>query len=312
MEEYSTPEQTPPSLIPPEQSPERLPLLRRMHPVAFVLFALVAVFFLYQIVGGVITFLLSRGNLTDMNVDLLRWTTLAGQILFILIPTLLLARARYPDLKSFLRLRVPDYRDIIASTIAVFALQQLMQVYMVLQDSIPLPPEVQKLIESFKELIEQTYRVLVTAKNPLEFLFVVITVALVPAICEELLFRGLVQGTLERAAGGIRAAIAAGVIFGAYHLNPFSLIPLVVLGVYFGLMVYRSGNLTVAISAHFFNNFVACVAMYLNVDEDFIALAPTSSWTWPILLGNFALFALVFVAATYYFIIVTRHRDRQS
>jgi len=283
-----------------------------MHPAAYALLALGLIFFLYQIVGGSITLLLSRGDLTNMNVDLMRWTTLLGQLIFIFVPTLLLARARYPDLKNFLRLHVPNYREIIASIIGMFALQQLMQGYMVLQQSIPLPPELQKLVDTFKDLIDQTYRVLVTAKNPLELLFVVVTVALVPAVCEELLFRGLVQGALERAVGGIRAVVVAGVIFGAYHLNPFSLVPLVVLGMYFGYLVYRSGNLTVAISAHFFNNFVACIALYMNVDDDFIALAPSGSWTWSILLGNFALFGLVFVAATYYFIIITRRQDRQS
>jgi uncharacterized protein len=312
MAEFPTPEQTPSLPVPPAQPTERLPLLRRMHPATFVLLALGVIFFLYQIVGGGITFLLSQGSVTAMNVTLMRWLTLAGQVIFILIPTFLLTRARYSDVRGFLRLHIPDYREIIASTIAVFALQQLMQVYMALQDAIPLPPELQKLINTFKDLIDQTYRLLVTASSPLEFLFVVVTVALVPAICEEMLFRGLVQRTLERAVGGMRAAIIAGVIFGAYHLNPFSLVPLVVLGVYFGYMVYRSGNLSVAISAHFFNNFIACLALYLNVDDDFIALAPTGKWTWPILMGNFALFALVFFAATYYFVIITRDRDRQS
>ena len=312
MEEIPTPEQTQPPMVPPEQPPERLPLLRRMHPAAFVLLALGLIFFLYQIVGGAITLLISGSSITEMNVTLMRWMTLAGQLVFIFVPTLLLARARYPDLGHIFRLHVPDYRDIIATTIAVFALQQLMQVYMVLQDAIPLPPEVQRLIKTFKDMIDQTYRVLVTAKNPLEFAFVVVTVALVPALCEEFLFRGLVQGTLEQGIGGIRAAIVAGVIFGAYHLNPFSLVPLVVLGVYFGYMVYRSDNLTVAISAHFFNNFVACVALYLNVDDDFIALAPSGEWSWPILASNFTLFGLVFLAATYYFIVVTRGRDQHA
>ena len=312
MEQFPASEQTPPPLIPPGQPEDRPPFLRRISPAAFALLALGLIFFLYQIVGGGITLLLIKGSVTDMNVGLMRWTTLLGQLLFILLPALLLVRARYPDPAGFLRLRVPHYREIVVSTIAMFALQQIMQVYMLVQDSIPLPPELQKLIETFKDMIDQTYRVLVTAKSPLEFAFVVVTVALVPAICEELLFRGLVQGAMEEAVGGMRAAIVAGVIFGAYHLNPFSLVPLVVLGVYFGYLVYRSGSITVSISAHFFNNFVACVALYLNVNDDFIALAPDGKPTWPALLANFALFGVVFVAATYYFIMITRREDRQS
>jgi len=312
MEDQPVPEQNipPPGL--PEQAPERPPFLRRMHPSAFALFSLGLVFFLYQLVGGAVTLLIANGSLTDIDVDLMRWTTLLGQLILILIPTLLLARARYTDLRGFFKLHVPNYREVIASTVGMFALQQLMQGYMLFQDSIPLPPQVQKLIDTFKETIDQTYRVLVSAQNPLELLFVVFTVALVPAVCEELLFRGLVQGSLERAVGGLRAAIIAGVIFGAYHLNPFSLVPLVLLGVYFGYLVHRSRNLTVAISAHFFNNFIACIALYLHVNDDFIVLAPSGTWTWPILLGNFALFGLVFVAATYYFIELTRHKNQQS
>ncbi len=147
MNESPAPDQTPLLPVPPAQPPERLPLLRRMNPVAYVVLVLGVIFFLYQIVGGGITFLLSRGGVTEMNVTLMRWMTLAGQVVLILVPTLLLTRARYPDIKNFLRLNVPDYREIIASTIAVFALQQLLQVYMLLQDAIPLPPELQKLIE---------------------------------------------------------------------------------------------------------------------------------------------------------------------
>jgi membrane protease YdiL (CAAX protease family) len=312
MEQLPPPEQNSLPPISPEQPGERPPFLRRISPAAFALLALGLIFFLYQIVGGGITLLLMHGSVTDMNVGLMRWTTLLGQLLFILLPTLLLARARYPELTQVLRLRVPHYREIIVTTIAMFALQQIMQGYMALQDSIPLPPELQKLIETFREMIDQTYRVLVTAKSPRELLFVVITVALVPAICEEVLFRGVVQGTMEEAVGGVRAAVIAGVIFGAYHLNPFSLVPLVVLGIYFGYLVYRSGSIAVSISAHFFNNFVACVAIYLNVNDDFIALAPNGSPTWPVLLANFALFGVVFVAATYYFIVITRREDRQS
>lgn len=311
MDDSPTPEQTPSSPVPPMQPQERIPLLQRIHPALFALLALGLIFFLYQIVGGGITLLLTKGSLTDMDVSLMRWTTLAGQILFILIPTLLLTRARYGDVIDFLRLHVPHYREIIASTIGMFALQQLMQGYLLLQDSIPLPPDLQKMVDTFKQMIDQTYRVLVTAGNPVEFVFVVVTVALVPAVCEELLFRGLVQGALGQVVGGLRAAVLAGIIFGLYHLNPFSLVPLVVLGVYFGYLVYRSGSITVSISAHFFNNFIACVALFLNVDDDFIMLAPSGHASWPILFGNFVLFGLVFVGATYYFIMITRRQDRQ-
>jgi membrane protease YdiL (CAAX protease family) len=134
-------------------------------------------------------------------------------------------------------------------------------------------------------------------------------VALVPALCEELLFRGLVQRSFEEVTPGIRGAVIAGLIFGAYHLNPFALVPVAALGVYLGFIVYRAENISVAISTHFFNNFIACTAAYLKIDDDVVVLAPGGMVTPSVLVMNYGFFAVVFVLATYYFIRVTERAE---
>jgi hypothetical protein len=279
-----------------------------MNPVLFSLFALALIFVLYQIVGGVITLVVARGEITLSNVTLVRWATLLGQLLFILVPTVWLARKRHGALPEFFRLRVPEVRHLVATMVAVFALQQMLQAYMVVQDMIPLPQDLQRMLDTLKKLLEETERVLVQANGPGEFLFVILVVAFVPAVSEELLFRGLVQRNLE-AAGGWKGPVITGIIFGLYHFNPFTLLPLVALGVYFGFIVYRSGNITLSMSAHFFNNFVACSAVYLRLDDNFVALAPDAIPTLKLALSNFAIFSVVFVAATLYFIKSTGHDD---
>ena len=286
----------------------RVPFLRRMNPVVFSLFALALIFVLYQIVGGVFTIVVARGQITLSNVTLVRSATVLGQILFILVPTVWLARRRHGELISFFRLRVPDLGQLVSTMAAVFALQQMMQAYMVVQDMIPLPSALQGLLDTLRKLLEETEHVLVQANSPGEFLFVLFVVAFIPAVSEELLFRGLVQRNLEAAAGWKGAAIA-GIIFGLYHFNPFTLVPLVALGVYFGFIVYRSGNITLSMSAHFFNNFVACAAVYLRLDDNFVALDPGAAPTLALAASNFALFTLVFVAATLYFMRSTRHDE---
>ena len=60
------------------------PLFRRMQVVPFVLITLIIVFFLYQIVAGGITLLLAGGAITASTVQWVRWSTLIGQLLFIL------------------------------------------------------------------------------------------------------------------------------------------------------------------------------------------------------------------------------------
>jgi len=311
------PSQTPsgvpdPAPAAPEASPAapepREPFLRRMNPVLFSLFALALIFVLYQIVGGVITLVIARGEITLSNVTIVRWATLLGQLLFILAPTVWLARMRHGNLPVFFRIRVPELRHLVATMIAVFALQQMLQAYMVAQDMIPLPQDLQRILDTLKKLLEETERVLVQANGRGEFLFVLLVVALVPAVSEELLFRGLVQRNFEEAVGW-RGPVITGIIFGLYHFNPFTLVPLVVLGVYFGFIVYRSGNITLSMSAHFFNNFIACAAVYLRLDDNFVALAPDAAPTLKLAALNFALFAVVFVAATLYFINSTGHEE---
>ncbi len=284
----------------------REPFLRRMNPVLFTLFALALIFVLYQIVGGVITIVVARGEVTLSNVTLVRWATLLGQLLFILVPTVWLARQRHGSLPGFFRLRVPEIRHLVATMAAVLALQQMLQAYMVLQDMIPLPADLQRMLDALRRLLEEAERVLVQANGPGEFLFVLLVVALVPAVSEELLFRGLVQRNLE-AVGGWKGPLVTGIIFGVYHFNPFALVPLIALGVYFGFIVYRSGNIILSMSAHFFNNFIACSAVYLRLDDNFVALAPGAVPTLKLAASNFAIFAVVFVAATLYFIKSTGH-----
>ena len=290
----------------------RPPFLQRLSPVAFALAALLLIFFLYQLVGGVITLVLAHGRFTPENVDLVRWATGIGEIAFILLPTLWLTRKRYGTLREPLRVHIPEVKELAVTMVAVFALQQILQTYMVLQDSIPVPGGVQKIVNEMKDMMDETYRLLATAHTPAEFLSVVLIVALVPAVSEEMLFRGLVQRSFEDAWGGIRGAVAAGVIFGAYHLNPFAIVPLVALGVYFGFIVYRSGNITVAVSAHFFNNFVACAAAYLALDEDFLVVAPSARPTPTLVALNFMCASVVFLAATLYFVHITGHEGHEE
>ena len=282
------------------------PLFRRMQVVPFVLITLIIVFFLYQIVAGGITLLLAGGAITATTVQWVRWSTLIGQLLFILVPTLILTHLRYGKILEPLRLRLPTVAQILVVLVGVFALQQVLQGYMMLQEAIPLPAGVQRWVDLIKDMFEATYRLLVTATSPLELLLVVLTVAVVPALSEEVLFRGLVQRDMESLVGGTKSAVIAGLLFALYHLNPFSLVPLATLGIVFGLIVYRSGNLTLAMIAHFLNNFLASLALYYNIDEDFLMTAPEGGATAAGVALNTVVFAVVFVGAMYYFVRITR------
>jgi membrane protease YdiL (CAAX protease family) len=266
----------------------------------YALLVLGIVFFLYQIIGSIISlFVFKTPQVTPENVQGVRIQTGLAQIFLLLIPTLILARIQTKDLRSVFRIKVPRFKSVFFAIIGVFALQQVLQVYLFFQDQIPLPHFVKPQVDEIRKLIEEIYRVLIASHSVPELLFVILIVALIPSICEELLFRGLVQRNFEKSSPikwlGI---IVTGIIFGVYHLNPFSLIPLIALGIYFGYIVYKSDSILVAIIAHFFNNAVAVLASYFHIDDEMVGTLASGTVTIPVILGNFVVFSVIAAVST--------------
>jgi membrane protease YdiL (CAAX protease family) len=100
-------------------------------------------------------------------------------------------------------------------------------------------------------------------------LFILFNVAVVPAICEEILFRGFVFRLFSNSAGIIWGIVISGFLFGLYHLKLTQLIPLSLIGMLLAWLTVQSGSLYPAILAHFINNGGSVVAAYYFPDYAF-------------------------------------------
>lgn len=86
----------------------------------------------------------------------------------------------------------------------------------------------------------------------------VLTVAFVPAIAEEFVFRGVLQPLLARSTRSIHIAVWLSAFFFSFiHFQFFGFIPRLVMGAMLGYLVIWSGSLYTAIIAHCLNNVVA-------------------------------------------------------
>jgi membrane protease YdiL (CAAX protease family) len=95
-------------------------------------------------------------------------------------------------------------------------------------------------------------------------LVALLVVAVVPAISEELVFRGVVQRTLVQWTGNHHVGIwLAAAIFSAIHFQFFGFIPRLALGVVFGYLYAWSGNILVPMVAHFTQNAFQLILLYL-------------------------------------------------
>lgn len=89
-------------------------------------------------------------------------------------------------------------------------------------------------------------------------------IAVFPAVAEELVFRGMLQPALFSATKNKHVAIwVTAVLFSAFHLQFFGFFPRVLLGALFGYLYVWSGTLWVPIIAHFINNGLQVVVIYL-------------------------------------------------
>lgn len=92
----------------------------------------------------------------------------------------------------------------------------------------------------------------------------VIVMAVVPALGEELLLRGIVMRRFMASGFSPWAAILiSGFFFSIMHGHYSNTIAIWVLGIFLGYLYYASGSLWLPIAAHFMNNFVALLLKYL-------------------------------------------------
>ena len=129
-------------------------------------------------------------------------------------------------------------------------------------------------------LTEQILRFSSTAEG----VAVLISVAFLPALCEEWLFRGTLQPLLIRATGNVHAGVwLTAAVFSAIHLQFFGFLPRMLLGALFGYLVAHSRSLWPAIISHFVNNGTVVVMAWVGgaaFVEDGLKPQPLASWEW--------------------------------
>ncbi len=274
---------------------------------------LVVAFFMYQIVGGFISLAVMGFDIENANINAMRIMQAAGQILFILAPALILAKIVYQDVNTIMRIKLPRFTEVLIFGFGLVMLIVLFQNYLAVQtyyiDKLAQSSEtvaaIQSALDEMDKIVSQAYIKLLTTNNVFEIVLVFIVISIVPAVAEESLFRGYVQKSFEYKLKPIWAALLTGFVFALYHMNPYGMVPLFVLGTYLGIAAYKSESLLVPMILHFANNFVTYVAFLLFGDEEIIenTVIPEgdiNSYIWNFLLLLIAFIIYTIVTLKYY------------
>ena len=104
--------------------------------------------------------------------------------------------------------------------------------------------------------------------TPFQLFFTIIMVAVLPALGEELMFRGILQRIFGEWSGSKHTGIwASAILFSAMHMQFYGFVPRMLLGVLLGYLFLWSGSLWLPVIAHFINNAAAVIASYMYNHE---------------------------------------------
>ena len=95
-----------------------------------------------------------------------------------------------------------------------------------------------------------------------------VAIALIPAICEELLFRGFVFDSFRTKKNAVWAVAVSAVLFSVLHFAPHKILPLLVMGWALGYITAKTGSVLIPVIFHFLNNSMSLISFYTLNTED--------------------------------------------
>jgi len=177
---------------------------------------------------------------------------LKTQVFLILLPVLVILRIGKFNLKETLRLnKTPAANFLIVPFFAVSGAIIAALIGQLINIIYPFP---QDYLERMTELLKMP---------ELKVWQVFGLIAVTPGICEELMFRGFVFRFFEKKNKWF-AIWASAALFALFHLDPYRFLPVMVLGIMLGWLLYRTNSIFPSMLSHALNNATALSFMHLS------------------------------------------------
>jgi uncharacterized protein len=212
------------------------------------------------------------GNLADLikkDSEFLRYMLISQDIAFFIVPAIIILNLlKPPQQKNITDIKIPRLNEIFLVILLAFCIFPITSFTGQLNSGMHLPDWFSGLEKWIIEKEDNANHLIGTLLDSDSFgimLINVLVIAVVPAIGEELIFRGVIQKIFCRLfKSGHVAVWVTAFIFSALHLQFFGFIPRLILGLVFGYLFLLSGTLWLPIIVHFVNNAVPVAGAYIE------------------------------------------------
>jgi len=166
------------------------------------------------------------------------------------LPNLLYLKLKGISLKRALRLNKISFKNIIlVILITIFAYPLVAFINAIFLS----------IISIFREVYPSTVPV---PGDDIQFIYSFFVIAISPGICEEIMFRGTIMAAYHKL-GPKKSIIISGLLFGIFHFTILNFVGPTLLGLLFGVMVYKTNSIYSSIIAHTLNNGIAISLLFL-------------------------------------------------
>ena len=263
-------------------------------------------FLIAQLLSGLFMVICYGSNISDLtnivegngNLNGLRFAQMIATVVGFLVPALIFSKLKeYPILSYSNANKNFPLIGILLIPLIIYTFYPIINLSFFVNKISPWNNWMSGSQEEYKIVVEG----LLKDKSVFIFLLNFITIAILPAICEEWIFRGTLQKFFAEKINIHLAIFFAAVFFSLIHFEFSGFLPRIILGMLLGYVFYISGSLWASIFLHAVNNGAQVILMYCNntgiykSDMD----NPEMPKNWELVVYTFAFYALMSVF--YYF-----------
>lgn len=198
--------------------------------------------------------------------DMIRFLQLASTTGTFLLPAIGIAWTCSNDPAGYLQTRkIPDGTILMLLLLSMLLLSPAISLTGLLNKQMELPSfmePIENWMRAQEATAEQLTEIFLAEDGVFTLLFNLLVIAVAAGITEEFLFRGVLQRIIEKWVSNHHLVIwIAAFLFSAFHMQFFGFLPRLLLGAYFGYLLYWSKSIWIPVFAHFANNAFAVVSM---------------------------------------------------
>lgn len=252
----------------------------------FLLFSVLVSFFVINLLGALVAIPVFQVSFSEMfeifeqgdiinHIAFFKYFQILQSFSVFVVPPFIIAWLYSRNSFSFLRLNIPPLLPIyFLIFLLMFFSIPLINHLVEINQNLSFPESLKSVEQWMSQKEENANQIMVEflkAENISALLLNLFMIAVLPAVGEELLFRGVLQRLIGNWLKNKHVGIfLAAVLFSAMHLQFYGFLPRLALGILFGYLFLWSGNLWLPIIAHFINNATAVIAFYVTRDESFV------------------------------------------